>query len=149
MAADEYTKAIQLNPKNAGLQSFHLDLAQRTNAYLSTVFYGNRSAAMVYLKDYRSAINDANIASQIDENYQKAYFRMGSAYYKQGRFQKAYESYLIALQKLDMTDTKNYAICLKKIKMCKTQIDSTSKHKMKKIEQDSISDIVDVHCKNI
>ena len=37
-------------------------------------YYGNRSAAYLMLKDYAKALDDANIAIRLDENYIKVWF---------------------------------------------------------------------------
>lgn len=103
LAVEAYTKSIQMNPRNA-------------------IFYGNRAAAYIQLKMYKEALIDSNIAIQIDPNYIKSYIRAGAAYFGMNQYQKSYDSYIKALKKLDMTDVKNYSYCLKKMKLCQTEM---------------------------
>ena len=104
-AVEEYTKSIRLDPRNA-------------------IYYGNRAAAYINLKMYKKALQDSNISQQIDPDYIKSYIRCGLAYFGLEQYEKAYYSFSKALKKLDMTDVNNYAYCLRKMKLCQTQIDS-------------------------
>lgn len=61
-AIEKYTLAIEKNPSNP-------------------VYYSNRAAAHSQAGDHESAIEDAMSAREIDENYTKAYSRMGWAAY--------------------------------------------------------------------
>ena len=52
MAHDLYSQAIDTNPKEAG-------------------YYGNRSAALLMLGEYRKALNDATVSIRLDEQFVK------------------------------------------------------------------------------
>lgn len=78
-AAEEYTKAIELDPENA-------------------VYYSNRAAAFTMQEDYTSAIEDGLAAVSLNPRYAKAYGRLGAAYLGVGNIDKATESYQKALE---------------------------------------------------
>lgn len=65
-----YSKAIELAPKNA-------------------TYYGNRSAAYLALGKHKDAVEDARMATSIDENYIKGYIREGKGYLGLGDFESA------------------------------------------------------------
>lgn len=65
-----YSKAIELVSDNAA-------------------YYGNRSAAYLALGKHKDAINDAKIATSIDENYVKGYLREGKGHLGLGDFESA------------------------------------------------------------
>lgn len=57
-AAEEYTRALELDPENA-------------------VYYCNRAAAFTMAEDYDSAIEDCRAAISLNPKYAKAYSRLG------------------------------------------------------------------------
>eukprot|EP01079_Euglenida_sp_SAG-EU17-18_P004740 gene4740-865_t len=78
-AADLYTKAVELDPKNP-------------------VYYGNRAAAWTHLKEFNKAIADCDKALALDPRYAKALSRKGTAQFWLERYQDAIESYKRALE---------------------------------------------------
>ncbi|XP_028403003.1 dnaJ homolog subfamily C member 7-like [Dendronephthya gigantea] len=70
LAVKHYSAAIELNKTCAA-------------------YYGNRSAAYLMAKDYNRALDDANIAIRLDENYIKAYFRIARCNLAQGSTESA------------------------------------------------------------
>ncbi|KAK7275657.1 hypothetical protein RIF29_16777 [Crotalaria pallida] len=70
----------------------------------SAVYFCNRAAAYTQIKRYMEAIQDCLKSIEIDPNYSKAYSRLGSAYYEQGKYREAIElGYRKALE-LDPTN---------------------------------------------
>jgi small glutamine-rich tetratricopeptide repeat-containing protein alpha len=57
------------------------------------VFYCNRAAAYSRLGDYQKAVDDCKMSLRFDNNYGKAYGRLGLAYSKLNRYQQALEAY--------------------------------------------------------
>lgn len=57
-AAEDYTRAIELDPENA-------------------VYYSNRAAAFTMQEDFDSAIEDCKAAVSLNPSYAKAYSRLG------------------------------------------------------------------------
>nr|CAD1838744.1 unnamed protein product [Ananas comosus var. bracteatus] len=79
-AIELYTYAIALCDKNA-------------------VYYCNRAAAYTLVQRYTEAIEDCLKSIEIDQNYSKAYSRLGSAYFAQGNYHDAlFKGYLRACQ---------------------------------------------------
>jgi len=74
-----YTKAINLDPKNA-------------------VYYCNRAAASNRLGNYESAIQDCKTALKYDPSYSKAYGRLGLAYASMNKHQEAVMYYKKAVE---------------------------------------------------
>uniref|UniRef100_A0A914Z9C3 Tetratricopeptide repeat protein n=1 Tax=Panagrolaimus superbus TaxID=310955 RepID=A0A914Z9C3_9BILA len=62
------------------------------------VYFCNRAAAYCRLEQYDLAIQDCRTALALDENYAKAYGRMGLALSCQNRYDAAIESYKKALE---------------------------------------------------
>lgn len=83
-AAEQYTRAIELNPDNA-------------------VYYCNRAAAFSRLENHENVIEDCEQAVKLDPFYGKAYGRLGIAYSNLNMFKKARDAYIKALQ-LDPTN---------------------------------------------
>jgi small glutamine-rich tetratricopeptide repeat-containing protein alpha len=81
-AIEKYTEAIKLNR--------------------DPVYFCNRAAAYCRLEKFDLAIEDCRSALELDENYAKAYGRMGLAYLSQDRNEDAVEAYKKALE-LDPT----------------------------------------------
>eukprot|EP01028_Stygiella_incarcerata_P005626 TRINITY_DN2354_c0_g1_i1.p1 TRINITY_DN2354_c0_g1~~TRINITY_DN2354_c0_g1_i1.p1 ORF type:complete len:478 (-),score=118.07 TRINITY_DN2354_c0_g1_i1:255-1688(-) len=79
-----YSKAIELNPENAGL-------------------WTNRSLAHIKLEEYGSAIEDADKALSVDSGFTKAYYRKGSALFGLGKHKEALDEYVKA-QKMHKSD---------------------------------------------
>lgn len=80
-AAELYTQAIQLDPKNH-------------------VLYSNRSAAHVQMKKYEEALADAEETIKLNPTWSKGYSRKGAALAFQQRHEEAVKAYEEAL-KLD------------------------------------------------
>lgn len=60
-AAETYSKCISLDGTNA-------------------IYYGNRAAAKMHMKEYASAVDDCKLAISIDSGYARAHERLASAY---------------------------------------------------------------------
>lgn len=69
-AIEMYTKAIELEPKNA-------------------VFYANRSLAHLRQESFGSALEDGVSAVKADPSYLKGYYRRAAAHMSLGKFKKA------------------------------------------------------------
>jgi small glutamine-rich tetratricopeptide repeat-containing protein alpha len=69
-----YTKAIELEPTNH-------------------IFFANRAAAHTHIKDYRLAIMDCEKSISINENYSKAFSRLGTALFYDGNYTRAVDAY--------------------------------------------------------
>lgn len=80
-AIQYYTKAIEMDPKNY-------------------ICYANRAAAHLHLNDNAVAVIDCEKAIAINDKYPKAYARMGTAYFYDGKFQQAVAAFNYAV-KLD------------------------------------------------
>ncbi|XP_065665328.1 small glutamine-rich tetratricopeptide repeat-containing protein beta-like isoform X2 [Hydra vulgaris] len=85
-AIDSYTKAIELDSKNA-------------------VYYCNRAAAWIKLNNNQKAISDCECAINIDPTYCKAYGRLGLVYRNEKQFDKAVANYKKAVS----LEPHNYA----------------------------------------
>jgi len=107
-AVELYTKSILLNPRKA----------------VAAVYYSNRAAAYIALKEYDNAIRDGQTATRIDGEYQKAYIRKGTAYFELGMYEKAESEYRRCIQKIRSSETANWAYCIQKIKLCKERQES-------------------------
>uniref|UniRef100_A0A1B6KFW2 SGTA homodimerisation domain-containing protein n=1 Tax=Graphocephala atropunctata TaxID=36148 RepID=A0A1B6KFW2_9HEMI len=81
-----YTKAIQLDPKNA-------------------VYYCNRAAASNKLGNYESAIQDCKTALKYDPSYSKAHGRLGLAYASLNQHEEAVKHYKRAVDLEPDNDT--------------------------------------------
>ncbi len=77
-AIERYSHAISLNPNNA-------------------IYYSNRAAAQINLKNWSEAVNDSIKAIEIDESYAKAHYRLGQAYFNQGKTEESIAAYQKAL----------------------------------------------------
>eukprot|EP01138_Halocafeteria_seosinensis_P014076 gb/GECG01014374.1/.p1 GENE.gb/GECG01014374.1/~~gb/GECG01014374.1/.p1 ORF type:complete len:413 (+),score=30.12 gb/GECG01014374.1/:1-1239(+) len=69
-----YTQAIELDDNNA-------------------VYFSNRAAAYLHMKQYDKALDDANRAITIDSDYIRSYGRKGDALYYLGRYNDAVHAY--------------------------------------------------------
>lgn len=74
-----YTKAIELEPTNY-------------------IYYANRSAAHIHMKDYRSAIMDCEKSVSINEKYSKAWNRLGRALYYDRNYARAVDAYMKSIE---------------------------------------------------
>jgi tetratricopeptide (TPR) repeat protein len=99
-AADLYTKAIE---------------ADLTNA----VYRANRSAAMLSMKEYEAAHEDAWTATELDPKYAKAWARLGAAEMKLENTKRAADAYqhAINLAGSDVTDLMKQGLTDAKTKM--------------------------------
>jgi small glutamine-rich tetratricopeptide repeat-containing protein alpha len=81
-------KAVQskLYPDAIELYTFAIALCQD-----NAVYYCNRAAAYTQMNKYDEAIKDCRKSIEIDQNYSKAYSRLGFAYYAQGNYYDAIE----------------------------------------------------------
>ncbi|XP_006639838.1 small glutamine-rich tetratricopeptide repeat-containing protein alpha isoform X1 [Lepisosteus oculatus] len=85
-AVEFYSKAIELNPRNA-------------------VYFCNRAAAYSKLGNYAGAVQDCEQAITIDPNYSKAYGRMGLALASLNKHSEAVSYYKKALELDPENDT--------------------------------------------
>lgn len=74
-----YTKAIELEPSNH-------------------IFFANRAAAHTHMKDYRLAIMDCEKSISINENYSKAFSRLGTALFYDSNYSRAVDAYAKAVE---------------------------------------------------
>jgi len=81
-ALESYSKAIQLSP--SGPQSH--------------VFYSNRAAACLSLKNYAEAVHDATRSTVLNPEFSKGYARLGQALYFSKRYEEAITAYERALE---------------------------------------------------
>lgn len=65
--------------------------AKCNNNDVNASLFNNRSAAHYFLKNYRSALLDANSALQLKANHEKALTRAANCCYKMKRFEEAVE----------------------------------------------------------
>lgn len=79
-AVAKYSEAIRLNPQHA-------------------IYFANRAAAYVNLKDYAKAIADCQSSIDIDPAYPKSRYRLGQSYAAQGEYAQAIEAFEAALQR--------------------------------------------------
>ncbi|KAK9498235.1 hypothetical protein O3M35_004095 [Rhynocoris fuscipes] len=108
-ALELYTKAIQIDPKNA-------------------VYYCNRAAAHSKLQNHNAAIVDCKIALEIDPKYSKAYGRLGLAYCGLENYVSALEYYkkAVELEPSNEGYVKNYELALEKVKANSTPSNQAS-----------------------
>ena len=78
-AVDEYSKAIEIYPKNA-------------------VAYNNRGIVYYELGYYEKAIKDYDKAIEVDPNYAAAYTNRGIVFYELGQYEKAINDYDKAIE---------------------------------------------------
>ncbi|KAG8348554.1 putative Tetratricopeptide repeat [Trypanosoma vivax] len=74
-----YTKAIEMDPEKH-------------------IFFSNRAAAHIHLKDYGSAVLDCERAIAISPSYSKAYSRLGTAFFYQENYDRAVQAFTKALE---------------------------------------------------
>lgn len=74
----DYRKAIEYYSKAIDL-------------YQSPFYYTNRCTCYMILKDFHNAVKDGLTAISLDPNFEKGYFKTGSAYKKMGDLERAME----------------------------------------------------------
>jgi tetratricopeptide (TPR) repeat protein len=93
LAADAYTKALQLSPTGPH----------------SHVYYSNRAAALVSMKRFTEAVQDSERSLALKPDYGKAHARLGLAHFLMGNYRPAVEAYTVALKyEPGNTSSKNY-----------------------------------------
>lgn len=88
------TELQQGNPQNA-ISCFTEGLKWDSS---NAILYSNRSAAYAQLKDWNSALSDADQAIQCKPDWSKGYSRKGFALFKLNRYESAIATYKLALQ---------------------------------------------------
>lgn len=92
-AVDAYTDALKLSPR--GPQAH--------------VYYSNRAAALVSLRDFDGAILDSERSVSLAPTYAKAHARLGLAHFLMGNYRPALEAYTVALKyEPDNKSSRNY-----------------------------------------
>lgn len=81
-AKEYYTKALELTPMGP----------------TSHVFYSNRAAALLSMRNFTEAVWDAERSIQLKPDYPKAHARLGLARFLLGQYQDAVESYTRAVE---------------------------------------------------
>jgi tetratricopeptide (TPR) repeat protein len=93
LAADCYTKAIQLCPSGP----------------TSHVYYSNRAAALVSIRQFHLAIADSHRSLALRPDYGKAHARLGLAHFLLGQYELAVRAYTESLRyEPDNRSSKNY-----------------------------------------
>lgn len=105
-AVEAYSKAIELDPKNA-------------------IFYGNRAAAYTFQRKFAEAIADAEKAINLNKVYPKGWIRLGIAEYSRGDYAKAKtafeEAKNLAKNPEDIKDKAIRKECDEYIKLCEEE----------------------------
>lgn len=91
-AADAYTAALKMSP--SGPQSH--------------VYYSNRAAALVSLKQFEKAILDSERSLALQPEYGKAHARLGLAHFLMGNYRQAMEAYTVSLKYEDNASSRAY-----------------------------------------
>ena len=86
LKAGEFSKAAHVYSKCIALDG--------TNA----IYYGNRAAAKMHMKEYASAVDDCKLAISIDGSYARAHERLASAYRSLGMEEAEMEALEAALR---------------------------------------------------
>ena len=120
---DEYSKAIEIDPKNANLNA---------------VLYCNRAAAATKLGKHQVAIKDATKAIELNENYTKAYIRRGSSYVELEQYEDAMRDYSKA-HELDKDD-EQVAQKLKEVRKLYKQSKKKDFYKILGVERNASTD---------
>jgi tetratricopeptide (TPR) repeat protein len=93
LAADCYTKAIQLCPSGPS----------------SHVYYSNRAAALVSIRQFHLAIADSQRSLALKPDYGKAHARLGLAHFLLGQYELAVHAYSESLRhEPDNRSSRNY-----------------------------------------
>jgi tetratricopeptide (TPR) repeat protein/S1-C subfamily serine protease len=122
-AINDYTQAIQLNPKNADyyairggiyflLEEYKQGIDDLTQAiqldHKKATYYSMRGNTYVLLKDYKQAINDYSQAIQLDTKNASYYANRGNTYVLLKEYKQAINDYSQAIQ-LDPKNANYYA----------------------------------------
>ena len=92
-AAQCYTSALKLCPDGPN----------------SHVYFSNRAAAWVSMKQFQEAILDSERSLALRPDYSKAHARLGLAHFLQGNYRQAMEAYAVALKyEPDNKSSRNY-----------------------------------------
>jgi len=92
-ATDMYTQALKLSPAGPN----------------SHVYFSNRAAALVSMKQFHEAILDSERSLALKPDYGKAHARLGLAHFLLGNYRQAMEAYTVALKyEPDNKSSKNY-----------------------------------------
>jgi len=70
------------------------------------VYYSNRAAAYIAIKNFENAISDTHKALKVDPRYFKAYYRMGQANLSLGRNKEAVQAFQSALDHCEKASDK-------------------------------------------
>ena len=122
-AYDEYTKAIEVDPKNANMNS---------------VLYCNRAAAATKLGKHELAVKDATKAIELNDSYLKAYIRRGSSYIELEKYEDAMRDYNKA-HELDK-DNAEISQKLKEVRKLYKQSKKKDFYKILGIERNATTD---------
>ncbi|KAM9908537.1 hypothetical protein OXX79_000314 [Metschnikowia pulcherrima] len=98
-AVDAYTKAIELDSSNP-------------------IFYSNRAQVHIKMESYGSAINDCNLALDVDPNFVKAYYRKGVSLMALLNYKEAQTNFKQILKKVpgDKATQENLKQCVNYLK---------------------------------
>jgi tetratricopeptide (TPR) repeat protein len=92
-ATDLYTQALKLSPAGPN----------------SHVYFSNRAAALVSMKQFHEAILDSERSLALKPDYGKAHARLGLAHFLLGNYRQAMEAYTVSLKyEPDNKSSKNY-----------------------------------------
>ncbi len=81
-ATAAYSQALKLSPSGPN----------------SHVYYSNRAAALLSMKQFKEAISDSERSLALKPDYGKAHARLGLAHFLLGDYKKAMEAYTVALK---------------------------------------------------
>eukprot|EP00557_Chaetoceros_sp_GSL56_P010595 CAMPEP_0176485522 /NCGR_PEP_ID=MMETSP0200_2-20121128/5082_1 /TAXON_ID=947934 /ORGANISM="Chaetoceros sp., Strain GSL56" /LENGTH=793 /DNA_ID=CAMNT_0017882167 /DNA_START=214 /DNA_END=2595 /DNA_ORIENTATION=- len=107
-ARDFYTKALELSPMGP----------------TSHVYYSNRAAALLSMRNFTEAVWDAERSIQLKPEYPKAHARLGLARFLLGQYQEAVESYTRAVE-LEPTNETSISYLEKSKRKVATALAST------------------------
>lgn len=117
MAVESYTAALKILPSGP----------------TSHVYFSNRAAALLSLKQYHDAIDDSERSLALKPHYGKAYARLGLAYFLVENYELSVQAYNNALKyEPESKSTKSYLEKAKK-KLKETQLRKTENPKQEKI----------------
>lgn len=92
-ATDLYTQALKLSPAGPN----------------SHVYFSNRAAALVSMKQFHEAILDSERSLALKPDYGKAHARLGLAHFLLGNYRQAMEAYTVSLKyEPDNKSSRNY-----------------------------------------
>lgn len=92
-ASQAYTQALRLSPSGPN----------------SHVYFSNRAAALLSMKQFKEAISDSERSLSLKPDYGKAHARLGLAHFLLGDYRQALEAYQVALKyEPDNKSSKSY-----------------------------------------